>query len=234
MSRTFVIKLGGSFLLAGGKPNASLLTGMAHTVKTLAKDEGLRLIVVVGGGVVARQYVEAASAVGANNGMKDHFGILVSRLNARLFIEALSDEEHVFCEPCENLQQVRTNLQLKHIVVLGGLQPGQSTTGVAALCAEYCKAERVIFCTDVDGVYDSDPNKNKDAKLLPKATYEDLKRLTSGSNALPGEYRLMDGMCLTILERSKIPAQILKGTEQNILDAVAGKSIGTVLVAEKK
>ena len=138
----------------------------------------------------------------------------------------------VFSEPCETLQQVRASLQLKPIVVLGGLQPGQSTTGVAALCAEYCKAEKVIFCTDVDGVFDADPNKNKDAKLLEKATYDDLKRLTSGSNALPGEYRLMDGMCLTILERSAIPAQILRGTEQNIIDACAGKNVGTILVSK--
>lgn len=70
--------------------------------------------------------------MGANNGIKDHFGILVSRLNARLFIEALADDTNVCCEPCESLQQVRANLQLKPIVVLGGLQPGQSTTGVVS------------------------------------------------------------------------------------------------------
>jgi uridylate kinase len=228
LSRTFVIKLGGSFLLAGGAPNASLLTGMATTVKSLA-DKGHRLVIVVGGGVVARQYVEAAAAVGANNGVKDHLGILVSRLNARLFIEALNDEKTVYSEPCETLQQVRASLQLKPIVVLGGLQPGQSTTGVAALCAEYCKAERVIFCTDVDGVYDSDPKKNPAAKRLAEASYEDLRRLTSGSNALPGEYRLMDGMCLTILERSSIAAQIILGTSEAIISAVEGHNVGTIL-----
>jgi uridylate kinase len=62
------------------------------------------------------RYVEAATAVGSNNGVKDHFGILVSRLNARLFIEALNDDANVFAEPCETLQQVRSNLQLKPIV----------------------------------------------------------------------------------------------------------------------
>ncbi len=62
------------------------------------------------------RYVDAATAVGSNNGVKDHFGILVSRLNARLFIEALNDDANVFAEPCETLQQVRSNLQLKPIV----------------------------------------------------------------------------------------------------------------------
>ncbi len=84
----------------------------------------------------------------------------------------------------------------------------------------------------MDGVYDSDPNKNANAKLLDKATYDDLRRLTSGTNALPGEYRLMDGMCLTILERSSIPAQIIRGTDANIIEACAGKLLGTTLVSK--
>lgn len=96
---------------------------------------------------------------GARRDTHTHSPLPVSRLNARLFIEALNDDARVCPEPCESLQQVRSMLALKPIVVLGGLQPGQSTTGVAALCAEYCKAERVIFCTDVDGVYDKDPKK---------------------------------------------------------------------------
>lgn len=54
-SKVFVIKLGGSFLLAGGAPNTSAIMGMAATVKTIAKDLGHRLVVVVGGGIVARQ-----------------------------------------------------------------------------------------------------------------------------------------------------------------------------------
>ena len=78
-------------------------------------------------------------------------------------------------------------------------------------------------------MYDSDPKKNPDAKRLVTATYDELKKLTSGSNALPGEYRLMDGMCLQILERSAIPAQIILGESENIVAAVDGKDIGTVL-----
>ena len=46
---------------------------------------------------------------------------------------------------------MRSFLQNKSIVVLGGLQPGQSTTAVAALCGEYVKANRIVFSTDVDG-----------------------------------------------------------------------------------
>lgn len=127
-------------------------------------------MVVVGGGLTARHYIEAANALGSSKGVMDHLGmnlttrysfsgILVSRLNARVFIEALRDEENVLAEPAENLQQVRSGIQHKKVVVLGGLQPGQSTTAVAALCAEYCSAKMVVYGTDVDGVYTADPNK---------------------------------------------------------------------------
>ena len=147
--KTVVLKLGGSFLLANGNANLESIKEMASTCRSILSKEA-KLIVVVGGGVPARNYISAASALGASNGVKDHFGILVSRLNARLFIEALGDDL-TLSEPAETLQEVRTFLQQKPVVVLGGLQPGQSTTAVAALCAEYVKADQVIFSTDVDG-----------------------------------------------------------------------------------
>ncbi len=122
---------------------------MATLVKHYAR-QGNRFVVVVGGGQTARSYITAAEALGANNGIKDYFGILVSRLNARLFIEALNDPELAHADPPESLQELRRSLQLKPIVTIGGLQPGQSTTAVSALCAEYVNAKRVVFCTDVD------------------------------------------------------------------------------------
>eukprot|EP01097_Dermamoeba_algensis_P002058 TRINITY_DN1820_c0_g1_i1.p1 TRINITY_DN1820_c0_g1~~TRINITY_DN1820_c0_g1_i1.p1 ORF type:complete len:247 (-),score=65.09 TRINITY_DN1820_c0_g1_i1:89-787(-) len=225
--RTFVLKLGGSFLLGDGKPDLSSIKEMANTVRHVV-NSGNSLIVVVGGGIPARNYIEAASHLGASNGVKDYLGMLVSRLNSRLFIEAL-DPQLVLAEPAETLQQVRTGLQTRPVVVVGGLQPGQSTTAVAALCCEYVKAERVVFSTDVDGVYDSDPKKNPDAKRLPRVTYDQLRNLTGLENSAPGQYRIIDGVALTILERSRIPAQILKGSQENILAAFEGKDIGTVV-----
>jgi len=226
--KTVVLKLGGSFLLANGSANLESLLEMASTCKHILQ-KGSNLVVVVGGGVPARNYIQAASALGASNGVKDHFGILVSRLNARLFIEALGDNLAV-SQPAESLEQVRSFLQRKPVVVLGGLQAGQSTTAVAALCAEYVKADKVIFSTDVDGVYDANPKVVKEAKLLKKVNYDDLRKLTGLENSNPGQYQLMDGVCITILERSKIPAVIIKGTGEQILAAYEGKDIGTTII----
>eukprot|EP01123_Difflugia_compressa_P004361 TRINITY_DN1575_c0_g1_i1.p1 TRINITY_DN1575_c0_g1~~TRINITY_DN1575_c0_g1_i1.p1 ORF type:complete len:239 (-),score=38.99 TRINITY_DN1575_c0_g1_i1:147-767(-) len=204
---------------------------MANTVHELIKNN-YKVIVVVGGGITARNYISAATQVNSSKGVLDHLGILVSRLNARVFIEALHNDELVYSEPPENLQQVRAAIQIKPIVVLGGLQPGQSTTAVAALCAEYCQANKVVYGTDVDAVYTADPRKDKSAKPLQRITYSKLRELTQNSdNILPGQYRIMDGVALTILERSKIEAQILMGSKDNMLRAVLkGERVGTLIV----
>lgn len=228
-SAPVVIKLGGSFLLGDGKPATEAIDEMATIIKRVV-ELGRKVIVVVGGGVPARNYIAAADALGASLGVKDMLGICVSRLNARLFVEALRNVERVDTEPAESLVAVRRSIQTHSVVVCGGLQPGQSTTAVAALCAEYCSASSVIYSTDVDGVYSEDPKKNADAKKLDKVTYRELDKFCCGENTVPGQYRLMDLVALTILERSKIPATILKGSQKNIERYLAGESgIGTII-----
>jgi len=240
MVRKVVVKLGGSFLLSDGQPNVASMKEMALSVKSLV-DSGVEVVCVVGGGLTARQYIGAAQALGASLGTCDFLGILVSRLNARLFIEALGD--YAWPEPAENLQQLRSfvtscrpftnssssssNPKVGRVVVVGGLQPGQSTTAVAALCCEYLSYDLVLYCTNIPAVYTDDPRKNPDAKRLENVTYKDLQFLCGVDNSCPGQYQIMDQMALTILERSKLTAIILQGTAENLLAAIDGKTIGT-------
>lgn len=220
-----VLKLGGSFLIKDGKPDIDRMYEMTCIVYNLALR--YRLIIVIGGGTTARNYINAASKLDASKGVCDQMGILVSRLNARLMIEALGEDCCPY--PPENLEDVRNMISLYPYVVLGGLTPGQSTTAVAALCGEYCKAEQIVFATDVRGVYDKDPRKYKDAKPLQKVSYEELKQFISKGNTDPGQYRIMDGMGLTILERSNIKARIVNDEVENILKAFDGGDFGTLI-----
>src|SRR5262245_26818717 len=97
--KVIVVKVGGSFLLADGNPDSEILKEMASLVLDLVAQQ-FRVVVIVGGGIPARNYIAAASTLGANNGVKDMLGILVSRLNARLFIEALPNSV-CYAEPPE-------------------------------------------------------------------------------------------------------------------------------------
>jgi len=197
---------------------------MASSVRLLL-NQGNEVTCVVGGGIAARQYINAAASLGASHGVCDYFGILVSRLNARLFIEALGDI--AYPDPPESLQQLCSFSQSGKVVVLGGLQPGQSTTTVAALCAEYLKANLILYCSNVPAVYTGDPRKNPDAKKLEDVTYKDLQFLCGVDNSAPGQYQIMDTLALTILERSRLTAIILEGTHDNIEAVMRGERVGT-------
>eukprot|EP00020_Sapocribrum_chincoteaguense_P000447 CAMPEP_0170739030 /NCGR_PEP_ID=MMETSP0437-20130122/4951_1 /TAXON_ID=0 /ORGANISM="Sexangularia sp." /LENGTH=347 /DNA_ID=CAMNT_0011077473 /DNA_START=64 /DNA_END=1104 /DNA_ORIENTATION=+ len=231
-----VIKIGGSFLLKDGVPDVGSLTTMAETINSLTNNH--RIIVIVGGGIPARQYIAAGGALGANAGEKDALGIAVSRLNAQVFIHALrqagAPTGTVAPYPVTSLEAGVAEMAsspLRRIVVGGGLQPGQSTTAVAALHAEFQSARAVIYATDVDGVYSADPRVDPTAKKLDHISYDRLRELTVNvGNSGPGQYRLMDGVALTILERSKLRAVICAGTKEAILAAVRGDAgVGTAV-----
>lgn len=226
--KTIVLKIGGSYLLnKDGQPDVSSLRDMADTVKEILQlDATRKLVVVVGGGVAARTYISVANALGSNLATQDRLGILASRMNAFTFVLALQqaglDRNVVFQGTPVSDQEVEAALGTHRVVVLGGLQPGQSTTAVAALCAEYCDAQRVIFATNVDGVYTANPATDKTARKLVRVSYSQLEVLCGGDNNIgPGQYQIMDKVALGFLKRSpKIESVVLKGDKKDILAAV--------------
>ena len=74
--KTVVVKIGGSFLLASGEPNVNVLKEIVGTVKEMVK-QGYRVVAVVGGGIVARQYIKVAQELGANNGLFSNYFFVI-------------------------------------------------------------------------------------------------------------------------------------------------------------
>lgn len=185
-------------------------------------------VVVAGGGKVARHYISIARGFGSDEASLDIMGIEVSRLNARLLIAALGD--HAYPAVPTDLEQVSKAAAAGKIVVTGGLHPGQSTNATAALIAEKVKATKFLNATDVDGIYDSDPNKNKNAKLFKEITVKKCLELLSSENSAAGAYDLMDIVALKVIERSKIPTVVLRSDPATIKSAIAGKPAGTRIV----
>lgn len=221
--RTFVIMLGGSFLVTNGVLNVTHLEEIVGVIKQISTNN--RIIVVVGGGEIARYYIEAAASLGSNRCIIDVFGIMISRVNARLLIEAINDLNLVNSEPCETLQEIRTSLQLRKVVVLGGLQPGQSLACVTALCAEYMNANHVIFCADTNGLFLANPEAGDTGVHLAEAKYSELKNamLVHGS-------KFIDDACINVLDRSGISSHVISYSKNGILDAIQRKKIGTTLL----
>ena len=132
------------------------------------------------------------------------------------------------------LQEVRHAVDDGLIVVTGGLHPGQSTNGTAALIAEKVHAEQFLNATDGDGVYDRDPNKFKKAKKFERIEIKNLKNMLVHEDSVAGGYDLMDILALKIIERSKIKTRIIKADPKIIEKAIKGGNVGTEIILSSK
>ena len=223
MKKRIVIKLSGRIF---GMDNVKTLKEYASFLVKITKF--CQPIVVAGGGNIARHYISHARSSGADESTLDELGIEISRLNAKLLIYALKDR--AYSHPPTTLQEIRHAVDDGLIVVTGGLHPGQSTNGTAALIAEKIGAEQFLNATDVDGVYDKDPNKFKEAKKFKRIGLKNLKNMLVQEDSVAGGYDLMDIVALKIIERSKIKTRILKADPQIIEKAIKGFDVGTQIV----
>jgi len=185
-------------------------------------------VVIAGGGNIARHYISHARSSGADESTLDELGIEVSRLNAKLLIYSL--QNRAYPHPPTTLQEVRHAVDSGQIVIAGGLHPGQSTNGTAALIAEKIQADQFLNATDVDGVYDMDPNKNKKAKKFKQIELKNLRNMLIHEDSIAGGYDLMDIVALKIIERSKIKTRILKADPKILEKAIKGEDVGTKIV----
>ena len=145
MKKRIVIKLSGKVF---GMNNTKLLKDYATFLVKISKT--CQPVIVAGGGNIARHYISHARLSGADESTLDELGIEVSRLNAKLLIYALKN--NAYPHPPTTLQEVRHAVDSGQIVVAGGLHPGQSTNGTAALIAEKVNASEFLNATDVDGI----------------------------------------------------------------------------------
>lgn len=181
-------------------------------------------IIITGGGKVARHYISNARSLCADESTLDEFGIKISRLNAKLLICATNN---VYPYPPKNLREVTNAANTNLIVISGGLYPGQSTNGTAALIAEKINASKFLNATDVDGIYDRDPNKNKKTKKFNRININKLKRIIMKQDSIAGGYDLLDIVSLKIIERSKIKTIVLNSKIEDLTKAIGGVKIGT-------
>ena len=227
MKKRIVIKLSGRIF---GIDNAKILKDYASFLVKISKI--CQPIIIAGGGNIARHYITHARSSGADESTLDELGIEISRLNAKLLIYALKNK--AYSHPPTTLQEVRHAVDDGLIVVTGGLHPGQSTNGTAALIAEKINAEQFLNATDVDGVYDMDPNKFKNAKKFKRIELKNLRNMLVHEDSLAGGYDLMDIVALKIIERSKIKTRILKADIKTLEKAIKGVDVGTEIVLPSK
>ena len=207
-----VLKIGGSLLFTR---NLEFDTSKAKELYNIVQNKEIYdiSVIVCGGGIIARKYINAFRKLSANESLCDIIGIEVSRINARILLGAFGEKSYPNIP--KNMEQFAKALIAQKVIIMGGLQPGQSTTSVAFEVAEYSMIDHVVILTDVDGIYDKDPKRHKDARLLDTITPNKLQSIIlndfNDNQALAGEYRIFDLVSLQILKRSNIKVTLMSG-----------------------
>lgn len=218
-----VISVGGSVIVPD-RPDYNFLMKFKKSVKRLSKKH--KIVLVCGGGRVARDYIFVLEKQGATEYVRDLVGIECTRLNARLVSSFFGFTNK---EIPDTLERVSDMLSKYRVVVCGGLGAGRTSDGTAASIADYIGADLFVNMTNVNGLYDKDPKEYKDAKFIKKISYRDFSYIMSRVKEKPGQHFILDSYATAIISSQKIKTIIVRGIE-NLGGAIEGKKfIGTVI-----
>jgi len=220
-----IFSLGGS-VVAPDNIDKKFLTLVSSFMADLSTCN--QLGIVVGGGAPARRRIAEVRKNGASEAECDYEGILATRDNATAVIKSLGGKASLKI-PASVHEAAK--LFGRKILVMGGTEPGHSTDAVAALLAEWVKADLLINASNVDAVYDKDPKKFKDAKSLRSINIDDLIKLLEGQSVAAGHYPLLDPSSLKLIKRSRLKTIVLNGRDlSNMRNALDGREYkGTVI-----
>ncbi len=228
-----LLKLSGEALRQpGSTDNISppIVEDIANQIKA-AHQTGLEIAIVVGGGNFWRGV--SASNRGMERATADYMGMLATVMNSlavQSMLEALDVPTRVqsaiemknVAEPFIRRVAMR-HLELGRVVIFaaGTGNPFFSTDTTAALRASEINADVVFKATKVDGVYDSDPKKNPDAKRFDTITFHE---------ALTRQLKVMDATAFSLCMENDMPIVVFDMDEpDNVRKALVGEPIGTVV-----
>lgn len=224
---TLVISVGGSLVVPNGGIDVKFLKDFRELIHAHVK-RGWRFVVVVGGGGTARHYQDAARNVGKlTRDDLDWLGIHSTRLNGHLMRTVLRDVAHpiMIKDPTGSFHH-----WTKPVLVAAGWKPGWSTDYVATRLAKRLKSSLVVNLSNIDYVYDKDPNKHKDAEVICNITWKEFRKMV-GNTWDPGMNVPFDPVASRLAHHSKISVAILNGKNMKNLEGLltGERFAGTVI-----
>ncbi len=230
--KRILLKLSGEALMGDRSfgIDPEVVQDIALQVAEIVKD-GIEVAIVVGGGNIFRGINGAAK--GMDRATADYIGMIATVMNALTMQDAL---EHLdepietrvmsaiamqeIAEPYIRRRAIR-HLENNRVVIFGAGSgnPYFTTDTTAALRGAEIDAEVILKATKVDGIYDSDPKKNPNAKRFKSVSFD---------HALINDLRVMDATAFALCKENGIPIIVFDlGVSGNIRRVVMGESIGT-------
>ena len=230
--KRILLKLSGEALMGdlqfGIDP--AVLKRYAAEIKQV-QELGVEVGIVIGGGNIFRGVQNSSTGIDKVTG--DHMGMLATLINAMALQSALESEGvftrlmsaikmDVIAEPFIRRRAIR-HLEKGRIVIFGAGtgNPYFTTDTAAVLRAIEIEADVILKGTRVDGVYDTDPERNPDAFRFDQITYRDV---------LERNLKVMDLTAITLCEENKLPILVFNmNTVGNLKKIVLGEPVGTTV-----
>lgn len=203
--KIFVISLGGS-LVVPNEIDINLLKKFRLFISNHIK-KNKKFIIVIGGGKTARKYQKVAKTlVKVTNNDLDWLGIHATRLNAHLLLTIF--RKYAYFRIIKN---PREKIDFKEkILITAGWKPGFSTDYDAVWLAKTYGSDTIINLTNVDYVYDKDPNKFKNAKPFKELTWNDYLNLIN-KKWIPGMSTPFDSRASKLAKKFRLKCLIING-----------------------
>ncbi len=230
--KRILLKLSGEALMGDRQYgiDPKRLAEYAKEIKQVV-DLGIEVAIVIGGGNIFR------GVAGASNGMDrvqgDHMGMLATCINGLALQSALEDEDiHTRLQTALEIKEVAEpyikrkairHLEKGRVVIFGAGtgNPYFTTDTAAVLRAIEIQADAILKGTRVDGVYNTDPEKDKNAVKFDTITFKDV---------IEKGLKVMDMTAFTLSEENKLPIIIFDMNKiGNLIKLVSGEKIGTVV-----
>ena len=230
--KRILLKLSGEALM-GDKSygiDPERLSEYAKEIKQVV-EKGIEIAIVIGGGNIFRGVAGASKGIDRVQG--DHMGMLATCINGFALQSAL-EAEGVYtrlqtaieikeiAEPYIKRRAIR-HLEKGRVVIFGAGtgNPYFTTDTAAVLRAIEVNADAILKGTRVDGIYNSDPEKNKNAVKFENITFKEV---------IEKGLKVMDMTAFTLSEENKLPIIVFDmNTKGNLLKLVSGENIGTVV-----
>jgi uridylate kinase len=207
-----------------------VVSEIAEEVRTI-HDLGVEIAIVIGGGNIIRGL--AASHRGIERVTGDYMGMLATVINALALQDAMEKRGMAtrvqtaidirdVAEPFIRRRAIRHLEKGRAVIFAAGTgNPFFTTDSAAALRANEIRAEVLLKATAVDGVYSSDPNQDKAARLIPSLSYQEV---------LQKDLRVMDAAAISLCRDNGIPIKVFRLMEAgNIRKVVCGEKVGSVV-----
>jgi uridylate kinase len=230
-----LLKLSGEVLMGDQQfgIDPAFVLELASEVKA-AKDSGLQICLVIGGGNIFRGM--AGAAQGMDRAQADYMGMLATVMNALAMQSALEQigvetrvqsavQMDAVCEPVIRRRAERHLEKGRVVIFAAGVgAPYFTTDSGAALRAAEMKCDALLKGTSVDGVYDADPKKDASAKRYDTVSY---------GTVLAKNLKVMDASAVALCRDNKIPIVVFSIREQgNLARVLAGEGVQTIVTEE--